>query len=106
MCAAQEGHANVTRILLIANASPLMQDEDGMTPLHFAASAACQECCRELLAARAKPEVRDDDGRDALACLPREALLGRAERQRWEDLFSSSAKLDEEHAPMPEADPL
>mmetsp|Transcript_112696 Transcript_112696/g.283355 ORF Transcript_112696/g.283355 Transcript_112696/m.283355 type:complete len:242 (+) Transcript_112696:84-809(+) len=105
MCAAQEGHATVVKILLAAGASPQMQDEDGMTPLHFAASASCKDCCEALLAARALPEVRDDDGRDALACLPREALHSRAERQSWEDLLTSRSMKPEEDK-RPAADPL
>merc|ERR1719362_1924087 len=48
MRAAKEGHAKAVSILLESSATPHTQDEDGMTPLHFAAAAGCRVSCAAL----------------------------------------------------------
>jgi len=87
MCAAQGGHVKVVQLLLRAGAHPCSQDEDGMAPIHFAAAAACRDCCSALVLAGAQPHARDDDGRDAFSCVPREAMMTRAERESWMELL-------------------
>jgi len=90
MRAAKEGRPKAVKLLLMAGAHPLAKDEDGMQPLHFAASAACMESCTMLMKAGAKPNSKDDLGNDALACVPREAMMAKSDRQKWEKLLVTS----------------
>mmetsp|Transcript_9669 Transcript_9669/g.21687 ORF Transcript_9669/g.21687 Transcript_9669/m.21687 type:complete len:246 (-) Transcript_9669:194-931(-) len=90
MHAAMNGQTTAVALLLMARAMPSLQEEDGMQALHFAASAACQECCRSLLLARARPSQQDDSGRDAFACLPEEATESKQERKAWTELLRPS----------------
>jgi len=55
MQAAKEGWVEAVMLLLEAKASLYAKDEDGMQPLHFAASAGCLKCCIALLDALLHP---------------------------------------------------
>merc|ERR1712194_574736 len=92
MRAAQEGQAKAVVLLLEKRATPHAQDEDGMTPLHFAALAGCQESCAALLLAGANAGVVDDDMRSSLACVPAEYKCTRKEREAWEKLLALPSK--------------
>mmetsp|Transcript_58300 Transcript_58300/g.127900 ORF Transcript_58300/g.127900 Transcript_58300/m.127900 type:complete len:282 (+) Transcript_58300:93-938(+) len=93
MRASHEGQAAAVKLLLQARASPHSQDEDGMRPLHFAASAASHDSCVALIRAGASPSDIDDSDRDAFACLPGDCVLSRADRQRWEQLLRGKNNL-------------
>mmetsp|Transcript_49152 Transcript_49152/g.157153 ORF Transcript_49152/g.157153 Transcript_49152/m.157153 type:complete len:109 (+) Transcript_49152:1-327(+) len=106
MRAAQASEPDAVALLLASRASPHTKDEDGMTPLHFAAAAGCKESCKHLLAAGARRSVQDDNMRPALACVPAEALLAPKERAEWAELLgpgaegpSANAKTGAEAAP-------
>mmetsp|Transcript_53567 Transcript_53567/g.120790 ORF Transcript_53567/g.120790 Transcript_53567/m.120790 type:complete len:219 (+) Transcript_53567:52-708(+) len=87
MRAAKEGRPKAVSLLLQLRAAPHARDEDGMTALHFAAAAACQESCEVLLKAGANPAQMDDGKRDAYASLPIETLATRKEQVEWKALL-------------------
>jgi len=76
------------KLLLEKRASPHAQDEEGATPLHFAAGAGCWESCKHLLAAGACKSVLDDQCRTPMACLPPEYLVSRKARMAWAELLA------------------
>jgi len=59
--AANEGHAQVVKLLLSARAHIDAQDDDDWTPLCLAAESGHIEVCRELLEARADASIPDED---------------------------------------------
>mmetsp|Transcript_9881 Transcript_9881/g.21725 ORF Transcript_9881/g.21725 Transcript_9881/m.21725 type:complete len:158 (+) Transcript_9881:1-474(+) len=87
MCASKEAHPKVITLLLAARANPACQDEDGMTPLHFAAAAGCSESCQLLLWAGASSTLEDDEGRRPRECLPRLSTLQRVDRAHWDTIL-------------------
>mmetsp|Transcript_75029 Transcript_75029/g.232062 ORF Transcript_75029/g.232062 Transcript_75029/m.232062 type:complete len:131 (+) Transcript_75029:550-942(+) len=87
MLAAREGRAKAVALLLDLGATPHAQAEDGMTPLHFAASAGCRDSCRALLRAGANRWVLDGRERDAYACLPRHFVSTREGEAAWSSLL-------------------
>jgi Arf-GAP/coiled-coil/ANK repeat/PH domain-containing protein len=70
-CAATDGHAAMTELLLLHGARCDPRDADGRTPLHLACAAAARsaqgspeaECARRLLRAGASVAVADASGR-------------------------------------------
>mmetsp|Transcript_52435 Transcript_52435/g.147145 ORF Transcript_52435/g.147145 Transcript_52435/m.147145 type:complete len:203 (+) Transcript_52435:111-719(+) len=74
MRAAGGGHAAAVRLLVRLRASVVARDEDGMQPLHFAATANCYAACAALLEAGAERSALDDEARDAYACLDPKSL--------------------------------
>lgn len=89
MRAAKEGHLNAVALLLHFRASVNARDEDGMEPLHFAASAGSPEVCTALVAARADPTVTDEYGRDAFSLLPTDCVESHVGLQQWQALLQS-----------------
>lgn len=87
MLAAKEGRAKAVALLLDYGATPHAQAEDGMTPLHFAASAGCRESCQTLLRAGANRWVLDNYERDAFACLPQHFVSTREAQTAWSALL-------------------
>jgi len=90
MQAAKEGQAKAVALLLDLGATPHAQAEDGMTPLHFAASAGCRESCQALLRAGANRWVLDDHERDPLACLPPHLVSTRESQATWVALLRAT----------------
>ncbi|CAK0793679.1 unnamed protein product [Prorocentrum cordatum] len=66
MFAAQAGSADCIRRLLWAGAEVTAVEEDGWTPLHFAAKEAHLEVCTLLLQRRANPEALNADDKTPL----------------------------------------
>lgn len=87
MRAAKEGHNSAVTVLLQAGATCMARDEDGMQPLHFAASAGSEDVCKLLLAAHADPASVDDLGRDAFACLAKEFINSQTSLKEWTQLL-------------------
>mmetsp|Transcript_80601 Transcript_80601/g.178988 ORF Transcript_80601/g.178988 Transcript_80601/m.178988 type:complete len:251 (-) Transcript_80601:44-796(-) len=106
MRAAQQGRPEAVSLLLTARASLTARDEDGMQPLHFAAEAACLDSCKALLSGRANPAEKDDNDRDAFGCLPRETMLTRAERARWESILKQANHSETVESLPAEVDPV
>lgn len=88
MLAATGGRSQAVALLLRMRATPHLKDEEGMQPLHFAASAGCRECCKALLHAKALPTVLDGRGRDAFACLPLASTADDLDRVQWAALLA------------------
>jgi len=78
MHAAQQGHAEVVRILLENGALVNAFEEDGCRAVHFAADAEALDCFELLLEAGADPDVRDVDGKTFL-----EHLSSAEDRKAW-----------------------
>jgi len=87
MLAAKEGRSEAVSLLLKMKASPHSMHEDGMQPLHFAASVCCRDSCAALLLARADPRAVDTAQRDAFSCLPHEFGMSLTEIAEWAALF-------------------
>lgn len=90
MRAAKDGHAKALVLLLEKRAVPYSKDEDGMTALHFAAMAGCQQSCEVLLRSGANAAAVDDCSRDAYASLPSECVASRLEQSEWAALLKPS----------------
>lgn len=87
MHACREGHAQAVAELLLARASVMLRDQDGMQPLHFAARAGCFNSCALLINAGATTTSEDDEAFTPFASLPAELKRARADREAWEALF-------------------
>eukprot|EP00929_Paragymnodinium_shiwhaense_P108923 TRINITY_DN75284_c0_g1_i1.p1 TRINITY_DN75284_c0_g1~~TRINITY_DN75284_c0_g1_i1.p1 ORF type:complete len:253 (+),score=60.29 TRINITY_DN75284_c0_g1_i1:138-896(+) len=87
MRAAKEGRVQAVALLLEMKASPSSKDEEGKTPLHFAAAAGCRASCSTLLRAGADRFTMDNAKRDAFAHVPREFLSSTKERGQWISLL-------------------
>lgn len=83
MRASKEGRVQAVALLLEKKATPHCQDEEGKTPLHFAAAAGCRASCATLLRSGANRWVLDDGGRDAFSHVPREFLCTTKDRGEW-----------------------
>eukprot|EP00927_Polykrikos_kofoidii_P006567 TRINITY_DN12660_c0_g1_i3.p1 TRINITY_DN12660_c0_g1~~TRINITY_DN12660_c0_g1_i3.p1 ORF type:complete len:264 (-),score=54.32 TRINITY_DN12660_c0_g1_i3:100-789(-) len=94
MRASRNGRVQAVSLLLELRASPDSQDENGTTPLHFAAAAGCRQSCSVLLRHGADRWMLDDDQRDALSVVPREFLGSTKERAEWEYLFEHRSVAD------------
>jgi len=90
MRAAKGGHAKAVSMLLERSATPHTQDEDGMTPLHFAAAAGCRASCAALLMAGANRWVLDHLERDPFACLPMHLISSEESAAAWLALLRST----------------
>merc|ERR1739838_1067509 len=90
MRAAKEGHAKAVGMLLESSATPHTQDEDGMTPLHFAAAAGGRVSCAALLMAGANRWVLDHWERDPFACLPTHQISSEESAATWLVLLRSA----------------
>eukprot|EP00929_Paragymnodinium_shiwhaense_P015542 TRINITY_DN12364_c0_g1_i2.p1 TRINITY_DN12364_c0_g1~~TRINITY_DN12364_c0_g1_i2.p1 ORF type:complete len:206 (-),score=15.16 TRINITY_DN12364_c0_g1_i2:255-872(-) len=96
MRAALEGQSKAITLLVQRGANMNAEDEDGMTALHFAAAAACQDSCKALLNARASPLAVDRQGLSAYGHVPLECLYSKQERQSWQYLLSTDSAEDEQ----------
>jgi hypothetical protein len=88
MHAAQEGHADCVRLLLLAKASAHSEDEDGMNPLHHAASTASLDVAAVLIWAGAFPSAIDKSGLSVMGHLPPELHTDFDEMRRWRILLA------------------
>ena len=57
------GMISIIKDLLEAGAKPNIQDNDGKTPLHWAARCGSTSIINLLLKAGAKPDIQDNDGK-------------------------------------------
>lgn len=87
MRAAKEGRVQAIALLLDKKAYPNSRDEDGQTPLFFAAAAGCRASCATLLRAGADRSAVDNAQKDAFAHVPREFLRSTKERGEWISLL-------------------
>ena len=71
------GHEDAAAALLAAGAAADARDEEGQTPLHYAATVEAPGVCALLLEAGADPEAEDRDG-DTPAALGAIELAKRA----------------------------
>merc|ERR1719320_82311 len=98
MYAAQEGYPAMVQYLLAARASMQKCEEDGLTPLHFAAMSACETTCRVLLDAGADIEIRDDEGKTAFEHVPDVFMRTPRDKMAWRELFRLDAFHEAPHA--------
>lgn len=70
MYAALEGHTDIVKILLDANADVKSMDATGLRPLHYAAMGPSLMACTVLVAACANPDEMDDDEQTAYDLIP------------------------------------
>jgi hypothetical protein len=94
MHAAHEGHSACVRLLVMARASVCAEDEDGMSPLHFAASAASLDVAAALMWAGAHPGALDKSGVGVMGHLPEAVYQDSKEIQRWRATFDSIKMVD------------
>lgn len=66
LSAVTRSHAESTRLLLAAGASPNVAGKDGVAPLHVALAAGSNEVARHLLAAKANPNQANGAGIEPL----------------------------------------
>jgi len=91
MRAAKEGRVQAIALLLDKKAFPNSKDEDGRTPLFYAATAGCRASCATLLRAGADRSTIDNAQRDAFSHVPREFLRSTKERGEWISLLRHNA---------------
>mmetsp|Transcript_35273 Transcript_35273/g.64524 ORF Transcript_35273/g.64524 Transcript_35273/m.64524 type:complete len:244 (-) Transcript_35273:88-819(-) len=89
MRAAYNSHVEAVSVLLEFKASPMYQDEDGLTALHFAAMAGSKDCCRLLKAAGGKCDEVDDSGRLPRDVVAEDAISTREDVAAWNKLLAS-----------------
>mmetsp|Transcript_61460 Transcript_61460/g.143073 ORF Transcript_61460/g.143073 Transcript_61460/m.143073 type:complete len:212 (+) Transcript_61460:95-730(+) len=102
MYAAKNGSVAATRLLLDAKALIHARDEDGLQPLHLAASSGVQDVCSLLISNGAARDVVDDHGQRAVDYVPEDCCIMRADREAWEALLgprSSHPSPDKDDAP-------
>mmetsp|Transcript_17506 Transcript_17506/g.40776 ORF Transcript_17506/g.40776 Transcript_17506/m.40776 type:complete len:253 (+) Transcript_17506:50-808(+) len=92
MRAAHNGHAAAVAALLQRKASPLQQDEDGLTALHFAAMGGSASCCKLLQDAGAPCDVVDDNGKAPIDLIPSDLVEIKEDRQAWEAILRPMPK--------------
>eukprot|EP00929_Paragymnodinium_shiwhaense_P071656 TRINITY_DN36407_c0_g1_i1.p1 TRINITY_DN36407_c0_g1~~TRINITY_DN36407_c0_g1_i1.p1 ORF type:complete len:217 (+),score=25.25 TRINITY_DN36407_c0_g1_i1:306-956(+) len=83
MYAAVGGHLECVRVLLDRRADVTKQDDDGMTALHFAASAGCLEVADAIVCGGGRPSSVDDYGCGLLEHLAADAKENPRELARW-----------------------
>merc|ERR1712046_13322 len=93
MHSAKGGYTKAVEFLLTKRAHIDSVDEDGMTALHFAASAGEREVCDILIKCGADKELRDDEDVTAQEMIPLIHLQNRAERDIWTDVFAQAQSL-------------
>eukprot|EP00929_Paragymnodinium_shiwhaense_P010151 TRINITY_DN114658_c0_g1_i1.p1 TRINITY_DN114658_c0_g1~~TRINITY_DN114658_c0_g1_i1.p1 ORF type:complete len:276 (+),score=93.31 TRINITY_DN114658_c0_g1_i1:101-928(+) len=94
MYCAQNGTPTLVKELVLAKADVNASDEDGMQPLHFAASAASKEACQLLIQAGAKKAIRDDTGKRPLDYVPKELMDDKIEAEKWKALLRPESQLE------------
>eukprot|EP00747_Dinoflagellata_sp_TGD_P165834 gnl/TRDRNA2_/TRDRNA2_187740_c0_seq1.p1 gnl/TRDRNA2_/TRDRNA2_187740_c0~~gnl/TRDRNA2_/TRDRNA2_187740_c0_seq1.p1 ORF type:complete len:208 (+),score=39.60 gnl/TRDRNA2_/TRDRNA2_187740_c0_seq1:92-715(+) len=87
MHAAKGGYLKCVRHLLEAKAKVNAEDEDKMTPLHFAAQSAEIALCRLLIGYGADASCVDADGKNAYDHLPEEAFRKKQDCIDWQELL-------------------
>mmetsp|Transcript_136364 Transcript_136364/g.323003 ORF Transcript_136364/g.323003 Transcript_136364/m.323003 type:complete len:218 (+) Transcript_136364:52-705(+) len=103
MYAAQGGYAKCCLQLLAANADPNAEDEDGMRPLHFAATSGDMAVCEVLIQHRADVGAKADDEKTAFDLVPRDAFPSARHQQRWLELLKDPQAEDGNANPAEDA---
>jgi hypothetical protein len=88
MHAARGAHLKCVNYLLSAQANVNAEDEDCMTPLHFAAQCGDYDIGAALVRAGAAKNALDDDGMVPLEHLPDEVHQNAIEKKRWTQLLT------------------
>merc|ERR1719471_442362 len=87
--------------LLAARAAVNSRDEDGMQPIHFAASAGELEVVQALIGARASPDSRDDDEHTAMDHLPEGVRNVPRDMRRWRAVLALAPGRGGDRPPAP-----
>lgn len=83
MLSVDSGHLDCVHLLILARASVCSRDEDGMSPLHFAASSNWIDVAAALVWAGALPNDEDKAGVCVMGHLPAEVVEDRPQVDRW-----------------------